>query len=79
MSDQSAPSPKIQMNPVKSSNIAEIGHDPETSTMHVTFSNGTTYAYDGVSADDHAAFAGSDSPGSHFAKNIRGKFEGRKL
>ena len=68
----------MQLTPVKSSNIAAVGFDPATSTLGVQFSSGATYHYAGVSAEDHAALMGADSIGSHFAKNIRGKFEGVK-
>jgi hypothetical protein len=77
MPSQSDPAPMMTL--VKSSNIAAIGHDPGTNTLHVQFSNGSTYAYDSVSPEDHAAFVSAESAGSHFAKNIRPKFEGRKL
>ncbi len=72
-------SKEVEMKPVKSSNIAAIGYDAPSKTMHVQFSSGASYAYDGVEPDIHAAFAGADSVGSHFAKHIRPKFTGRRI
>lgn len=58
-------------SPVKSSNISAIGHDPETKTLHVAFSNGTRYVYHDVDAEKHAALMKADSVGSHFHAHIR--------
>ncbi len=69
----------IDRTPVQSSNIASIGHDPATDTLHVEFRSGATWAYDGVDADRHAELLNADSVGSHFAKHIRGKFPGRRI
>ena len=61
-----------------SSNIAEHGYDPETRTAAIRFKNGGLYHYDGVSAEDYAAFAAAQSLGSHFHKNWRAKYNGVK-
>lgn len=63
----------MKMSSVTSSNIHSIGHDPETSELHVKFKSGATHAYSGVSAAEHAALIGAESVGSHFHKNIRSK------
>jgi len=39
------------MQPVFSSTVAEIGHDPETKELHVKWKNGKTSIYSGVDAD----------------------------
>ena len=67
------------MIPVKSSNIAEIGHDPSTNTMRVKFHGGATYEYSGVSAEKHQALIGAQSIGSHFTRHIRPHHEFRKV
>jgi hypothetical protein len=73
------------MTPVTSSNIHAIGHDPVTNTLKVQFKDKSgaptaTWEYDGVPAEKHAALmAATPSIGSHFAKNIKGQHEGRKV
>lgn len=59
------------MAPVKSSNIAAIGHDPDTSDLHVEFKDGGKYVYHGISVDQHAALVGAKSIGSHLHKQIK--------
>lgn len=56
----------------KSSNIARIGHDPGTLTMHVHFTNGSVYEYPRVAAKAFEAFKNADSHGSHFSATFRG-------
>lgn len=65
--------------PITSSNIAAIGHDPATNTLHVQFKDGPTWKYDGVTPEQHAALIGADSIGSHFHKNIKGAFNSSKV
>ena len=61
----------MEMVPVKSSNIAKIGHDPATKTLRVEFRNGSVYSYHDVDADKHAALMKADSVGSHFNEHIK--------
>lgn len=61
------------MTPVKSSNIAAIGHDSNTSELTVEFKNGGRYIYHGISADQHAALMKADSIGSHLHKHVKPK------
>lgn len=70
--------PSIAMHKVKSSNIAEIGHDADSQTLAVKFSNGTTYHYSGVSAKDFAHLREAKSIGAHFSSAIRAKFKGMR-
>lgn len=64
----------IALSPVKSSQIAAIGHDPMTNTLAIQFSPkkdgtpGSVYHYANVSADQFNAFKSADSIGSHFGK-----------
>ncbi len=66
------------MTPVKSSSLEAIAHDPATGVLSVKFKSGETYHYAGVSAADHSMLMAAESVGSHFQKNIRSKFEGKK-
>ena len=65
--------PHIPMQPVQSSQIASIGHDPATNTLAVVFKHGAgaIYHYPGVTAEQHAAFVGAESIGVHFGKHIK--------
>ena len=63
----------MTMKPVSSSNIKEVGHDPDTNTLGIRFHDGSLFHYPNVTADEHAAFINADSLGSHFHKNIRSK------
>jgi hypothetical protein len=67
------------LHKVESSQIAAIGHDNATNTLHVQFkSGGPTYSYAGVSAEKFAALKGAKSIGSHFAAHIKGVHEFKK-
>lgn len=66
-----------EMQPVRSSNVAAVGY--EDGVLYVEFLNGGTYAYDGVDESTYQALAAAPSPGSYLAKNIKGRFEGRRV
>jgi hypothetical protein len=57
--------------PVQSSNIAEVGHDPRTNTLEVAFHNGRVYRYGDVNVDEYAALLGASSIGSYFSQVIK--------
>ncbi len=69
----------MNMNPLKSSHISEVGYDPETQELHVKFSTGHTYSYPGVSQEQHDALVAAESPGKHFREKFRGVVEGKRL
>jgi hypothetical protein len=69
----------MNMKKVKSFTIDSVGHNPDTNTLRVRFLNGVEYDYANVNAEQHAAFIGAESVGSHFHANIKGKFEHSKL
>ncbi len=68
----------MQHTPVTSSSIDSVGYDEATRTMHVQFASGATYEYPGIDPEDHRALIEAKSIGSHFAKNIRPNYTGRK-
>lgn len=70
---------KIDMQPVSSSNVAAVGHDPRNNTLRVSFKNGGTYSYGGVSAAQHKALMSADSVGAHLAAHIKPKHQATKL
>ena len=59
------------MTDVKSSNVASVSHDPQTSELTVEFKNGGRYVYHGISADQHDALLNAKSIGSHLHKTIK--------
>lgn len=65
----------IALTPVVSSQIAGIGHCPETNTLAVQFTGkagpGSLYHYTNFTAEQFAAFAGAESVGSHFIRHIK--------
>lgn len=65
--------PTIVLQPITSSKIHSIGHDPVNNRMAVRFKNWkgeptSLYQYENVSADQFAAFQGAKSPGQHFGQ-----------
>jgi len=71
----------MDMKPVKSSNIAEVGYEPRTKTLAIRFKGkdgklGRLYHYDGVSQKEYDACCGAESIGGYFAANIRNAFNG---
>jgi kynureninase len=69
----------MDMKPVKSSNIAAVGYDDGSQTMHVEFANGNTYKYLGVEPGAHEAFVNADSVGNHFFRQIRNSYKSEKV
>lgn len=59
------------MTPVKSSNVAAIGYNPERQVMTVKFKNGGQFDYHGVTPDEHQACMAAPSVGKHLHSAIR--------
>jgi len=57
--------------PVQSSNLQSVGHDPRTNTLEVQFKNGRVYSYQDVNVDEFGALLNAPSVGSYFANNIK--------
>lgn len=51
--------------PVESSAIRSIGHDPQTNTLEVEFASGHVYIYSDVSAEQFTDFLSAGSKGKH--------------
>lgn len=70
--------------PVTSSQLASIGYDPSTQTLEVEFSAGkrspaSVYQYDNVPPETWDALRSAESHGSYFIRNIKGRFNYRKI
>lgn len=68
------PRPAIQMTPVASSQVKEVGYDTETKTLAVTFKHGVGahYHYPNVEPEKHQAFLKAKSIGKFFGEHIQG-------
>lgn len=69
----------MNLQPVKSSAIAAIGHDEDTLDLHVKMVSGATYCYSGVTVEVADEFVSATSVGKHYNNFIKGQYEGRKL
>ena len=73
---------QMKMKNVKSSsgNIVAAGYDPDQGRMVVKFKGGREYSYDGVPPEEfekfESTFESDESTGSHFHRQLRGKYDG---
>jgi hypothetical protein len=67
------------MQPVESSNIKAIGHDPVTGKMRIEFRDGGLYEYSEVQQNTFHAFLKARSQGGYFHARIRGNFNGQRV
>lgn len=71
--------------PVKSSNIAAIGWQPETETLEVEFLSkkegvpGAVHQYEAVDYDDYHQFLNAKSVGTHFHEFIKHKYSSHRV
>lgn len=73
--DQTAAAPTpIEMMVCDSSQIARIGHCPETNTLAVEFKRGGIWHYFGVPVETFEEMKAADSVGSYFHHNIKGTY-----
>lgn len=62
----------MNMIPVTSSNLAEVGHDPDTNVLRVQFlGTGAKYDYANVSASKHGVMMAAESVGKYYNANIK--------
>ena len=61
----------------KSQAINAISYDADTKTLTVTFDRGT-YSYADVPADVYEALKNSESQGTYYRENIKGKYTSTK-
>ncbi len=57
-----------------SSNVAEIGYNPETQTLEVQFIKGSLYQYFDVPQVVYEGFISADSKGKYLATQIKGNY-----
>ena len=61
----------MQLVPIVSSNLSQIGYDPDTMTMQIMFKNGSLYAYQNVEPETYQTMMDSGNPGEYFASIIK--------
>lgn len=64
--------PVRRMVTVQSSNVAALGYDPGTKEMRVTFHDGSTYSYPGVTPVQFCRLLNATSIGKRFQELHRG-------
>jgi hypothetical protein len=64
----------MQREPVNSSNVVEVGYDPDSSTMEVLFRNGSLYQYFDIPQHEYDALRNAGSFGAYMNQNIKGRY-----
>ena len=64
----------MQRQRVASRALREVGYDPPTHTLEVTFASGTVYRYFDVPEFLSRGLTVAKSKGTYFAKRINGRF-----
>ena len=65
--------------PVKSSDLAEVGYDPLSSTLEIRFRTGGTYQYFNVPRQIFEGLMNASSKGSYFHARIRRRYRTRRV
>ena len=69
----------MELQKVKSTNIAGIGYDKASRTLRVLFLEGSAYDYFNVPASLYRSLMESESKGSFFQQYVVGKFKYAKV
>ncbi len=69
----------MDMVPVVSSVIAEVGYNASLRTLEIVFKSGAIYLYYFVPQDVYDALMSADSKGTYFNKQIKGVFEHHQI
>ncbi|MFT7388469.1 MAG: hypothetical protein ACI8VC_001723 [Candidatus Endobugula sp.] len=69
----------MEMKKVKSSNVAAVGHVDSSSTLQVSFNNGSTYQYFNVPVNVFLELYNASSVGGYLAKKIKGKYKYKQV
>lgn len=65
----------FEMIPVESSNVREIGYDPDTSILYVKFKPDSLYKYFDVPADVWEDFKSASSKGQFVHQRLKGTYQ----
>lgn len=69
----------MELTPVKSSTVAKVGYNAETSELHVEFSSGAQYQYAAVEKGVYESMLSAESVGKFLNSNIKEKYEFQKI
>jgi len=69
----------VERHAVQSSNLGEVGYDPESRTLEVVFRNGGTYQYYGVPDRLFRALLEAPSKGSFLHARIKSSFQYKRV
>ena len=69
----------VEMIPVSSSNVQEIGYDETNQTLYVRFNNSRLYVYQGVPIAEYCGLRDAGSVGSYLNINIKGNYPYQQL
>ncbi|MBO6690010.1 MAG: KTSC domain-containing protein [Henriciella sp.] len=64
----------MERTPVQSSNLLEIGYDPDTETLEVMFKNGGVYQYYNLPQHMYDQLMEAQSHGVFFNNEIKGHY-----
>jgi hypothetical protein len=67
------------MSIAQSTHLQSYDYDMESQTLTITFQNGATYQYTGVSLSDFEALAKAGGGGTVFWDTIRNKYPATKI
>ncbi len=67
------------MIPVTSSNLKEVGYDPDRREMRVIFRSGSIQDHLDVPPEEFAGLMSAPSHGKHYNQRIKGIYTGRKM
>lgn len=62
---------EVEMYPVSSSNVIEVGYEISSETILVRYTNNTVYAYKGVNENEFDNLKTAPSIGSYIARNFK--------
>lgn len=68
----------IDRTPVKSSNVASIGYDPDSKTLVIEYIDGSVYHYHDVESSTHQELMSAKSIGKHIHSSIKGQYRHSK-
>lgn len=61
----------MELIPVQSTHLAQIGYDPDAMTMQIMFKNGSLYAYSNIDPETYSAMMNSGDVGRYFTEIIK--------
>ena len=69
----------FNMQSVDSSQIGQVGYDPQSLTLRIKYNSGGVYDYAGVPQAKYDALMNAESLGKYFHGEIRGNFSYTKV